>query len=187
MKEVIKTDMTHKWQESSDAFDLPLLRFGISQCFKTRFFDQPGVATGSRVNWFNRRVDRPTHISSEASLNSYPTPIFVSEVLHKPSFFLCSSDELYYDQHINALDSEDQLDAAQIYFVLPNTMLGRRLSASDMAALAVKASLALDSSADSLKRNNNKARISPMVLMESTEINKNRQIGLLTLSKSEAN
>ena len=53
-------------------------------------------------------------------------------------------------------------------------MLGRRLSASDMAALAVKASLALDSSADSPKRNNNnKARISPMVLMESTEIEAN--------------
>ncbi|KAL4579165.1 hypothetical protein LXL04_015302 [Taraxacum kok-saghyz] len=124
-------------------------------------------------------------ISVDGDLNSYPTPIFVSEALHKPSFFLCNSDELYYDQHINALDSEDQLDAAQIYFVLPNTMLGRRLSASDMAALAVKASLALDSSADSPKRNNNnKARISPMVLMESTEINKN--VGSLRVSKSRS-
>ncbi|KAL4579163.1 hypothetical protein LXL04_015300 [Taraxacum kok-saghyz] len=126
-------------------------------------------------------------ISVDGDLCSYPTPIFVSEVLQfeKPSFFLCNSDHLYYDQNITDLDSEDQLDAAQIYFILPKTMLGRRLSAADMAALAVKASLALDSCADSPKRNNNNnARISPMVSMESTEINKN--VGSLRVSKSRS-
>ncbi|KAI3517923.1 hypothetical protein L1887_06165 [Cichorium endivia] len=127
-------------------------------------------------------------ISVEGDLRSYPTPIFVSEVLQleQSSVFLCNSDDLYFDQHITALDSEDQLDAAQLYFILPKTMLGRRLSASDMAALAVKASLALDSDADSQKRNNNKARISPLVLIETTEVNENKNVGSLRVSRSRS-
>ncbi|PWA73508.1 hypothetical protein CTI12_AA259720 [Artemisia annua] len=109
-------------------------------------------------------------ISTKGELRQYPTPIFVSEVLQfeKPSFFVCNSDKLYQDQDIPSLDSEDELDAGQIYFILPKTMLARRLSASDMASLAVKASLALDSNSNSnshvKKKKNNKARISPMVL-----------------------
>ncbi|GKB65200.1 nucleotide-binding alpha-beta plait domain-containing protein, partial [Tanacetum coccineum] len=63
----------------------------------------------------------------------------------KPSFFVCNSDNLYQDQDIPTLDSEDELDACQIYFILLKSMLALRLSASDMASLAVKASLALDS------------------------------------------
>ncbi|CAI9264133.1 unnamed protein product [Lactuca saligna] len=130
-------------------------------------------------------------ISVDGDLCSYPTPIFVSEVLRfekSSTFFLCNSDDLYYDQYINALDLEYQLDAAQIYFILPKTMLGRRLSASDMAALAVKASLALDSNsnADSHKRNNNKARISPLVLMETTGANENKNVGSLRMSSSRS-
>ena len=116
-------------------------------------------------------------ISTRGELRQYPTPIFVSEVLQfeKPSFFVCNSDSLYQDQDIPCLDSEDELDAGQIYFILPKTMLARRLSASDMASLAVKASLALDSNSNSIshvkKKKNNKARISPMVLMETSQIN----------------
>ncbi|GKB24451.1 nucleotide-binding alpha-beta plait domain-containing protein [Tanacetum coccineum] len=66
-------------------------------------------------------------------LREYPTPIFVSEVLQyeKPSFFVCNSDNLYQDQDIPCMDSEDELDAGQIYFILPKSMLALRLSASD--------------------------------------------------------
>ncbi|GJT82655.1 secreted RxLR effector protein 161-like protein [Tanacetum coccineum] len=94
-----------------------------------------------------------------------PTPKIVSEVLQyeKPSFFVCNSDNLYQDQDIPSLDSEDELDAGQIYFILPKSMLARGLSASDMASLAVKASLALDSNTNSnshvKKKKNNNARI----------------------------
>nr|XP_043632308.1 uncharacterized protein LOC122603620 [Erigeron canadensis] len=123
-------------------------------------------------------------VSNKGELRQYPSPIFVSEVLaefEKPRvYFLCNSDSLYLDQHIPALDSEDELDAGQIYFILPKTMLGRRLSAPDMAALAVKASVALDSNNSTStshnnyvkkKNNNNNARISPMVLMEASQVN----------------
>nr|GEV98347.1 nucleotide-binding alpha-beta plait domain-containing protein [Tanacetum cinerariifolium] len=116
-------------------------------------------------------------VSTKGELRQFPTPIFVSEVLQyeKPSFFVCNSDNLYQDQDIPSLDSEDELDAGQIYFILPKSMLARRLSASDKASLAVKASLALDSSSNSnshvKKKKNNNARISPMVLMETSQIN----------------
>ena len=137
-------------------------------------------------------------ISTKGELRQYPTPIFVSEVLQfeKPSFFVCNSDSLYQDQDIPCMDSEDELDAGQIYFILPKTMLARRLSASDMASLAVKASLALDSNSNSnshaKKKKNNKARISPMVLMERSQINvvveeeeiKNYKNGGLRVSRS---
>ncbi|XP_076899739.1 uncharacterized protein LOC143553684 [Bidens hawaiensis] len=108
-------------------------------------------------------------VTNKGELLEYPTPIFVSEVLEfeKPSSFLCNSDTLYCDQRIQSLDQEQQLDAGQIYFILPKTMLRRRLTTTDMAALANKASHALDSHYSN-KRNKNKARISPL---ETSQVN----------------
>lgn len=138
-------------------------------------------------------------------MRQYQTPIFDSEVLQyekqqpASSLFVCNSDNLYYDTNIPALDSEDDLDAGQIYFILPKTMLAKRLTTSDMAALAVKASVALDSNSNSnsQKRKKNKARISPLVLMEMSQINvivdeqdqnkykqQQQQIGSLRVSRS---
>ncbi|KVI07644.1 Protein of unknown function DUF4228 [Cynara cardunculus var. scolymus] len=135
---------------------------------------------GACLSATTHSIDRSTIcalvISVKGELRNYPTPIFVSELLqfenpssHPSSFFLCNSDNLYYDQHISALHLEDELDAGQIYFILPKSMLGRRLGASDMAALAVKASVALDSNAitnssqqPKSRKNNNKSRISPL-------------------------
>ncbi|XP_048430912.1 uncharacterized protein LOC103968038 [Pyrus x bretschneideri] len=123
-------------------------------------------------------------------IRDYPVPLKVSKVLEadrssssSSSSFICHSDRLYYDNYIPALDSEDELEANQIYFVLPRSNLQRRLSATDMAALAVRATLALQkininaspsSSSSSKKekgnkgggrRNYNKARISPVIEM----------------------
>nr|GFB49671.1 hypothetical protein [Tanacetum cinerariifolium] len=63
----------------------------------------------------------------------------MEEPSNSTSFFVCNSDNLSYDQHIRALDAQHELDAGQIYFVLPVSKLRDRLSASEMAALAVKA------------------------------------------------
>lgn len=113
-------------------------------------------------------------ISVNGNLLEYPAPILVSQVLSHAQAsssssddFLCNSDGLYYDQPIPALDSEDQLHANYIYFVLPASKLESPLSASDMAALAVKASLALQK-ADGHRRK--KARISPLLF-----VNQNQQ------------
>jgi hypothetical protein len=59
------------------------------------------------------------------------------------SFFVCSSDALYFDADVPALGADELLRPGQIYFVLPAEMLGRPLSSADMAALAVRASEAL--------------------------------------------
>ncbi|KAB2595786.1 hypothetical protein D8674_031236 [Pyrus ussuriensis x Pyrus communis] len=132
-------------------------------------------------------------IYMNASVHEYPVPLNVSEVLEadqSSSLFICHSDSLYYDSYIPALDSEDPLEANQIYFVLPRSKLQRRLSATDMAALAVRASLALQkintkasSSSSSLKkekgnkkenkgsgyRNYKTARISPVIEMNNNK------------------
>ncbi|XP_062194178.1 uncharacterized protein LOC133897462 [Phragmites australis] len=59
------------------------------------------------------------------------------------SHFLCCSDELYFDAPVRALGARDALQAGQLYFLLPLPMLHRPLSGQDMAALVVKAIVAL--------------------------------------------
>ncbi|CAL5059793.1 unnamed protein product [Urochloa decumbens] len=60
--------------------------------------------------------------------------------------FVCNADALYFNEHPPALAPGDLLWPGQMYFVLPAELLGRPLSAADMAALAVRASAALASS-----------------------------------------
>ncbi|KAL6996041.1 hypothetical protein U1Q18_006176 [Sarracenia purpurea var. burkii] len=99
-------------------------------------------------------------ISSNGDLHEYSLPVTVSHVLHmefptlssSTNFFVCNSDSLYYDDYIPALDDGDELQADQIYFLLPASKLQYRLTASDMAALAVKASLALQKSSSNSKK-----------------------------------
>ncbi|XP_059291876.1 uncharacterized protein LOC132624096 [Lycium barbarum] len=120
-------------------------------------------------------------ISTNGELRQYTVPINVSQVLQSemPSdaSFICNSDRLYFDDFIPCLDSENQLLAGQIYFVLPASKLQYRLSASDMAALAVKASAALEELNKNNRRQSNKfrkskksnSRISPMLLQVEDE------------------
>lgn len=89
-------------------------------------------------------------ITMNGSLREYSVPTRVSEVLDQNQYsttasnFLCSSDDLYLDKDIPALNPHgDWVEIGQIYFVLPRSMLDRALKGQDMAALAVKANLAL--------------------------------------------
>ncbi|KQJ93798.1 uncharacterized protein LOC100826767 [Brachypodium distachyon] len=88
-------------------------------------------------------------IAADGSLKELPAGhrVSVSDVLGSgdtaSSFFLCSSNALYFDQSPPALASGELLQPGQIYFVLPAAALGRPLSSADMAALAVRASAAL--------------------------------------------
>ncbi|KAG5542673.1 hypothetical protein RHGRI_015714 [Rhododendron griersonianum] len=141
-------------------------------------------------------------ISANGDLHQYTSPLTVSQLLEEMmevqtltqqhdhpsssniinsnSFFVCNSDRLYYDDFIPALDAQHQLHPNQIYFVLPASKLLYRLTASDMAALAVKASLAFQKSTTNTstkhssssssssffirnRRNNKPARISPIL------------------------
>ncbi|CAH1435217.1 unnamed protein product [Lactuca virosa] len=152
-----------------------------------------GACMSSGGDSVTNRSNSALVISPKGELRRYSSPVFVSDVLQletdgaASSFFVCNSDNLSYDEHIRALDLEDELDAGQIYFVLPVSKLRERLSASEMAAMAVKASVALNAKATyktitrsgSLSRSKamnsqkrkNKSKISPFVVMETSKIN----------------
>ncbi|XBH62303.1 hypothetical protein VPH35_116560 [Triticum aestivum] len=79
-------------------------------------------------------------IAADGSLKELPASprVTVSNVLggNAASFFVCSSDALYFDQSPPALASGEVLQAGQIYFVLPAALLWRPLSSAEMASLA---------------------------------------------------
>nr|CAB3449185.1 unnamed protein product [Digitaria exilis] len=94
-------------------------------------------------------------IAGDGSLKEFPAAsplIAVSDELGlddgggDTSSFVCSADVLYFNEHPPAMSSGDVLLPGQMYFVLPGDLLGRPLSAADMAALAARASSALASS-----------------------------------------
>ncbi|KAG8502965.1 hypothetical protein CXB51_000802 [Gossypium anomalum] len=128
---------------------------------------------------FSESGSRPiAHVVSlNGDLHKYNPPVCVSQVLHAEasssssssssasSIFLCNSDSLSYDDYVPALNADHQLQPNQIYFVLPVSKLQQRLASKDMAALAVKASVAIqnDSRNDSNRRK--KARINPVMVV----------------------
>ncbi|KAM3192602.1 hypothetical protein ACQJBY_069674 [Aegilops geniculata] len=111
-------------------------------------------------------------IAADGSLTDFATasssPVSVSDVLAADnagdSFFLCSSDALYFDEDVPALGGGELLRPGQIYFVLPVAMLGRPLSSAEMAAMAVRASEALAARARPRGRGANirKVRVTPV-------------------------
>ncbi|XP_075521076.1 uncharacterized protein LOC142554278 [Primulina tabacum] len=80
----------------------------------------------------------------------------------KPSANVVSIDGQFRQYSLPVTAS--QLDPDQIYFVLSMNKLKYRLAASEMAALAVKASIALDKV--NIRRRRSKARISPVLVAE---------------------
>lgn len=91
-------------------------------------------------------------VDLDGSMAQFSSPVTAREALAatrrpSPPRFLCCSDELDFDAPVRALAARDALQAGQLYFVLPVSMLGRPLPAQDMAALAVKACAALGAAA----------------------------------------
>ncbi|KAF9620199.1 hypothetical protein IFM89_010934 [Coptis chinensis] len=86
-------------------------------------------------------------VFQDGKLQEYAYPVKVSQVLQKyPSYFICNSDEMEFDDFISAISADEVLQPGQLYFALPLGRLKYPLQAEDMAALAVKASLALSKS-----------------------------------------
>ncbi|RID75220.1 hypothetical protein BRARA_B02275 [Brassica rapa] len=116
-------------------------------------------------------------VTVNGDLREYNVPVLASQVLEAESssssssssrtssYFLCNSDSLYYDDFIPAIESEEFLQADQIYFVLPISKRQYRLTASDMAALAVKASVAIEKAAGKKNRRRKSGRISPVMML----------------------
>lgn len=83
-----------------------------------------------------------TVISISGELCHYAVPITAGQV-HSSESFVCNSDALVHGEFILELKSEEELLPDNLYFILPKIKLNHRLNASDMAALAVRASFAL--------------------------------------------
>ncbi|KAL6527189.1 hypothetical protein OROGR_016279 [Orobanche gracilis] len=129
-----------------------------------------GCCFSSEADDSHRQKPTANVVSFNGELRRYPLPVTVSQVLHfenlsPDSFFLCNSDLLCFDDYVPSLDQEDELEPAQIYFVLPAYRLHNRLAAADMAALAVKASVAINASNP---RRSRKSRISPILDSQSS-------------------
>ncbi|KFK42075.1 hypothetical protein AALP_AA2G208100 [Arabis alpina] len=114
-------------------------------------------------------------VTINGDLREYNVPVLAYQVLEaesmssssirSSSYFLCNSDSLYYDDFIPAIESEEILQSDQIYFVLPISKRQYRLTASDMAGLAVKASVAIEKAAGNKNRRRKSGRISPVVML----------------------
>ncbi|GLJ22858.1 hypothetical protein SUGI_0430830 [Cryptomeria japonica] len=83
-------------------------------------------------------------ILEDGGLKEFPDPVTVEGVVaEKPGFFVCDADSMSFDDYLFPLPAEETLELDQIYFLFPVEKLKHRVPASDMAALAVKASAAL--------------------------------------------
>ncbi|KAK4803852.1 hypothetical protein SAY86_003669 [Trapa natans] len=157
----------------------PTVITAMGQCFS--FHSATNDSTGSVVS-LTARV-----ISINGDLREYSVPISASQVIESetsscspfPACFLCNSDLLCYDEYIQAMRPSEGLSAGPIYFVLPRSKLENPLAASDMAALAVKASLALRTTDDGgisrgrWWRKSSKSQISPVLLVSNNSNDNN--------------
>ncbi|XP_042415411.1 uncharacterized protein LOC122004616 [Zingiber officinale] len=81
-------------------------------------------------------------VLQDGELHEFARPVKATHVLQTmhPAFFVCDADDMVFDSQAPAAD---ELRPGKIYFVLPVSMLRRPLHAEEMAALAMKASVAL--------------------------------------------
>ncbi|GLJ44732.1 hypothetical protein SUGI_0940590 [Cryptomeria japonica] len=101
-----------------------------------------GVCISSQSN-----ESQPTAnlILMDGRIEVFSEPLKCKEILQQyPGHFICSSDGLYIGRKIcDVLEEDDQLQVGQLYFLLPIQKLEYVLTDSDMAALLLKASSAL--------------------------------------------
>ncbi|CAN6873864.1 hypothetical protein Bca4012_077371 [Brassica carinata] len=137
---------------------------GICVSSNRRESNSPPTVKIVTVNGDLREYNAPVLASQALEAESAAAPSSSSSS-RPSSYFICDSDSLCYDDFIPAIESEQPLQAEHIYFVLPISKRQSRLTASDMAALAVKASVAIQNSVGKESRRRKKGRISPMMML----------------------
>lgn len=91
-------------------------------------------------------------ILHDGRLQEFSYPVKASYLLQNdPTIFICNSDEMDFGDVVSAVSSEEELQLGQLYFALPLSNLKHKLKAEEMAALAVKASSALNNSSSGEK------------------------------------
>ncbi|XP_075508008.1 uncharacterized protein LOC142544861 [Primulina tabacum] len=83
-------------------------------------------------------------------LQEFQYPVKVSSLMQLGKVnldrFICSSDDMDIGEALVAVSGDKELRPGDVYFELPSKWRNHRLQVEDMAALAVKASLALGGS-----------------------------------------
>ncbi|KAJ6985451.1 hypothetical protein D5086_018426 [Populus alba] len=83
-------------------------------------------------------------IYEDGKLEEFSYSIRVSQILQRnPACFVCKADDMGFDEYVSAINQNEYLQLGHLYFVLPSSWLNNPLRTEQMAALAVKASLAL--------------------------------------------
>ncbi|KAK1287737.1 hypothetical protein QJS10_CPB19g00919 [Acorus calamus] len=109
-------------------------------------------------------TDPPTAkiVSLDGSLKEFSVPVEASHALKGEddgdTCFLCSSDKLYYEECAMEMRPDEFLEVGQIYFVLSDEYRRRVLTSSDMVALAVKASSAMEGDGRNMKKKERRRR-----------------------------
>uniref|UniRef100_A0ACD5Z6D2 Uncharacterized protein n=1 Tax=Avena sativa TaxID=4498 RepID=A0ACD5Z6D2_AVESA len=155
-----------------------------------------GAKLSSCINHRGRlsqQADQPAPvrvIAADGSLKELPASprVAVSDVLggEAAPFFVCDSDELYFNEPPPALAASELLQPGQIYFLLPAAVLARPLSGADMASLAVRASAALAAKRPQRRGGKNKkVRVVPVqeVLEDGKDVLFNEKLNERTLGE----
>ncbi|KAH9314755.1 hypothetical protein KI387_023382, partial [Taxus chinensis] len=80
----------------------------------------------------------------DGGLKEFSKPIKAEEIIvQNPGYFLCHWDSLHIGKFMAAVNSKEDLELGELYFVLPLSKLQYVLSASDMAAMVFKANSAI--------------------------------------------
>ncbi|XP_078436996.1 HTH-type transcriptional regulator [Wolffia australiana] len=83
-------------------------------------------------------------IAEDGRLMEITSPIKASQILSiSPESIICDADEMDFEDFVREIGDEEEIRPGQIYFILPRSMLQRRLRPETMLELAVKASAAL--------------------------------------------
>ncbi|KAJ9152894.1 hypothetical protein P3X46_026402 [Hevea brasiliensis] len=83
-------------------------------------------------------------ILEDGRLEEFQVAVRVSQILQRnPSCFICNADDLGFDDHVSAINDDEELELGQLYFELPVSWLDCPIKAEEIAALAVKASSAI--------------------------------------------
>ncbi|CAN4090530.1 unnamed protein product [Withania somnifera] len=86
-------------------------------------------------------------ILHDGRLQEFSYPVKASYLLQNdPTIFICNSDEMDFGDVVCAVSAQEELQLGQLYFAFPLSHLKHKLKAEEMAALAVKASSALNNS-----------------------------------------
>ncbi|XP_050233494.1 uncharacterized protein LOC126681981 [Mercurialis annua] len=83
-------------------------------------------------------------ILEHGRLQEFSSPVRVSHILRRnPNFFICNANDLAFNDHVLAINEDEELELGHLYFELPLNWLDSPITAQEIAALAVKASLAI--------------------------------------------